>query len=452
MKNSEQMRDMTTGVPLGHIIRFMIPLAAANLMQQLYTMVDAVIVGQGVGVEALAAIGATDWSNAFMLWLLKGIADGFAVLIAIYFGEKNQDKLSQSIHMTLLLGGAAGILMTIVGMLAVKPLMRLLNTPEAIIETAQLYLTIIYGGTFFVTLYCISSSILRAVGDSKSPFQAIVLSAGTNICLDLIAVFGLGLGLPGAAGATVISQAMGAVFCFSKVRKLGIVRWKGDAWKPDVQLMGKLMKLGIPMALQMSFIAVGGMILQSMINRYGVVLVAGFAATNKLNLLVEGFAMALGGAMATYTGQNLGAGRKKRIKQGLRCGLLIAVSISLVLGAVMILSGKKILMLFISSDPQTEAQVLRVAYHFLFILCLFLPLLYILYVYRQSIMGLGNTLIPMASGISEFVFRVIPALVLTQTVGAEALYYAEILAWTGADLVLVGPYYVIFSHINFKEE
>lgn len=442
------IKDMTVGKPIGLIIKFMIPLIGANFMQQLYIFADSIIVGQGVGVEALAAIGATDWANCFVLWALSGFADGCAVLIAMRFGEKDYIAMKKSVNMAVILGFSISVIMSMAGIIAVKPLMTLLKTPENIYADAVLYMTIYYAGSFAIMLYALGAGILRALGDSTTPFKATLIASLMNIALDLIAVYILNTGVGGACAATVISQFAAGCYCFYKAMGIDILINTKVEKRIYKDVIVNLSKLGFPMAVQMSFIAIGGMILQSVINTFGFEFVAGFTATNKLNLVMEGIAMALGSAMATYMAQNRGARRLDRIEEGMKSALGIAIIVSLAIAAFLFIFGKPVLMMFISSDSVTEAKVLNIAYRYLTTMCSFIILLYLLHVYRQSIMGLGNAFIPMLSGFGEFAFRILPALLLTRTLGSSVLFFAEPSAWFGADLVLVIPYYVIVKKLK----
>ena len=320
-------------------------------------------------------------------------------------------------------------------------LLRFLNTPENIIGMSMSYLRVVFCGIPMIAAYNIFASALRAMGNSKTPLTAMILAAIINVVLDILFVAQFHMGVAGAAAATVIAQSFSAVYCFLVLRKINIVKLEKSHFSKNVVLDKKLLKLGTPIVFQNVIIAVGGLVVQYVVNGYGFLFVAGFTATNKLYGLLEMAAISYGYAIVTYVGQNLGAKRPDRIKKGVRASAVIAAITSAVISVVMILWGKTILSLFISGDPKQTQQVLEIAYRYLFIMACFLWILYFLYVYRSALQGLGDTVIPMMSGVAEFVMRVGVALLLSLAMGENGIFYAEITAWTGAAVLLAVNYY-----------
>ncbi len=439
---AQRIRNMTEGSPVKLLISFALPLMVGNVFQQLYTVVDTAVVGQVVGVQALAALGAADWLNWLVLSVVQGLAQGFSILMAQYFGAKDYRQLSRSVGVSVTLCGIGAVVMLAVSQLAAHPVLRLLNTPEDIIGNSILYLRIIFGGIPIVAAYNLLASILRALGDSKTPLYAVIVATVVNIVLDLLFVMGLHWGIAGAAGATLIAQAVSTVYCYQNVRRLTIIQLeKSDFW-PQREMTATLLKLGSPVALQNAIISAGGMVVQSVVNRYGMLFIAGFTATNKLYGLLEIAATSYGYAVTSFVGQNLGARLIKRIKQGMRAAAIIALITAAVIAVAMLLLGKGFLGLFISGTPEEVEASMAIAYHYLAVMSLCLPILYMLHIYRSALMGLGDTVVPMASGFVEMVMRVGIALLLPLVLEQEGIFYAEVGAWTGAAVLLVSAYYI----------
>lgn len=439
---------MTKGSPAKLITAFMLPMLGSYAAQQLYTIVDSIIVGQGVGVDALASIGATDMLRNVAVWGMSGITAGFAVLLTILYGEKDLDAFRQCKQNAVYLSFLISAVLAVIGSVFSGIFMDLANVPHEIFGQAQRYMMIIYAGCPALMMYYIGSAVLRSLGNSRVPFIAIIASSVTNIVLDMIFVFVFEWGLEGAAAATDISQVVSGSVCFVQIGKIRFLKSGKKGFRRDRHWVGSLLKKGVPMGIEDGFIAVGGAVLQAAVNGCGVSIVAGFTATNKIYMLMEGAAAAIGDAMVTYVGQNAGAGYMERVSRGVRNALLLALVISAAVSGILIVSGKYLLMMFIDSDAADSGEILDVGYHYLVIICIFLYLLYLVHLYRKSIMGLGNTTVPMASGAGEFVGRVGTALLLTKLWGSEALYFGEVLAFIGADIVLIPMYYAIFGRLK----
>lgn len=433
---------MTQGRPARLIISFALPLMLGNMFQQMYTMVDTMIVGKAVGVTALASLGASDWLNWLVIGLIQGLTQGFSIQISQRFGAEDWDGLNRSITGSILLSGGIGVVLTAAALLAVEPVLLLLNTPADVLPGSLLYLRIMFSGTLVVMAYNALASILRALGNSRTPLVAMVIASVVNIGLDLLFVFGFHWGIAGAAAATVIAQVVSCLVCLWALRSLPIPRVEKTHWRLSAALARRLLSLGAPLALQNTIIAVGGMVVQSVVNSFGVLFVAGYTATNKLYGLLEIAATSFGFSMATYTGQNLGAKKIDRIRSGIRSATWMAVATALLITACMILFGKYILMLFISGDPAEQEQVLAVAYRYLFIMSTMLFILYMLHVYRSSLQGMGDTIVPMISGFVEMLMRIGCAIFLPAFVDQDGVFLAEVVAWTGAAVLLVVMFFV----------
>ena len=433
---------MTEGRPLGLIVAFSLPLMLGNVFQQLYTVVDTMVVGQALGVGALAALGAADWLNWMVLGTIQGFTQGFSIKMSHEFGAGVYDKLRKTVANSILLAILSSVVLLLISQAAARPVLELLQTPDVIIGDSLTYLRIMFAGIPVVMAYNILAAILRALGDGKTPLYAMVVAALINVALDLIFVLVFHWGIAGAAGATVIAQVCSGIFCLVSILKLPVLAFSREDFRMEGRLCLYLMKLGLPMAFQNAIISVGGMIVQFVVNGFGVLFIAGFTATNKLYGILEVAATSYGYAMVTYTGQNLGAKKIERISKGMHAAILVAVVTSAVIAAAMLLFGKAILGLFVSGSPEEVAETLNIAYHYLAIMSVFLPVLYILHVTRSCLQGMGNTLLPMLSGIAEFIMRTGTAMLLPLFFGAEGIFYAEILAWLGADVILVASYIV----------
>ena len=432
-----RMKNMTEGSPAKLILSFSLPLMATNLGQQLYMIVDTMIVGKGVGVEALASVGATDWSYWLALWVIQAMTQGFAISISQHFGEGNQNRIKKTVAMSIWLCLGIGVVLTVSGLVFARFLLRILQTPDPIFQGALSYLMILYAGILVVMAYNMAAAILRSLGDGKTPLIAIVIAAITNILLDLLFVLVFRWGVAGAAFATVLAQLLAFIYCLLVMRKIDLLKMERKDWKPESSIIKRQCGLGIPLALQHVLIAIGGMILQSSINRHGFVFIAGFTATNKIYGLLESSAISLGYAVTTYTAQNYGAGRYDRIRNGLKSSVLIAAAMSVCVSAAMIAGGRAVLGLFIDSTSSSAAEVLEISYHYLFIMSCLLSSLYLLYAFRNTLQGLGNTVAPFLSGVMEFFARVSVAVYFSRLWGTEAIFFAEPCAWAAATLVLV---------------
>ena len=434
--------NMTAGHPGRLLLSFALPLMVGNVFQQLYTVVDTAIVGKGVGMDALAALGTVDWMNWMYLGIAQGIAQGFSVLMSQKFGQQDTEGLRRSLGMAARLSVIIGLITTLAAQGALGIFLELLQVPTDLRAQAALYSRIILLGIPAMIFYNLTASILRAVGDSKTPLKAMAAAAITNIVLDCVAVFLLDWGIAGAAAATVAAQILAGALCAVRIAKTPMLRFDRGHMARDAALARRMMGLGLPLALQNVIIAVGGMAMQSVVNSFDTSFIAGFTATNKLYGLLEIAALSYGYAVTTYTGQNFGAMLHQRIKKGIRWAVIISLATAVLIGAVMLICGRQVTMLFISAEvPELAAAAGETAYQYLCVMSLWLPVLYLLHAYRSALQGMGNTLIPLLSGMLEFVMRVGASVLIGYTGHQTGLFYAEVLAWAGAAALLAGAYY-----------
>lgn len=448
----KQNLNMTQGHPGKLLMMFALPLMAGNVFQQLYTVVDTAIVGQGVGMGALAALGSVDWMNWMFLGIAQGFTQGFSVRMSQKFGQKDWEGLRRTLGVSARLTVIVAIVTTLVAQLALHGFLRLLQVPAQLWDLAMLYSRIILLGIPAMLYYNYTASVLRAVGDSQTPLKAMVVAALTNIVLDCLAVFWLGWGVAGAAAATVFSQCLAGSLCAIKISRSEQLRFTRQHMAPDGFLSRNLMGLGLPVAAQNVIIAVGGMAVQSVVNGFDTTFIAGFTASNKLYGVLEIAAVSYGYAVTTYTGQNYGAMRWDRIRSGTNWAVIISLATSAAIAAAMLAFGRQITMLFISSeDPLLAAAAGETAYQYLSVMAMMLPVLYLLYAYRSALQGMGNTRIPLLSGVVEFLIRVGGSVMIGITLWQTGIFYAEVLAWAGAAVLLAVSYYVQAGKLDRKQ-
>lgn len=433
--------DMTVGSPTKHILTFALPLIVTNFGQQLYTIADASIVGRGVGVQALAAVGATDWSYWLILWSIMGLVQGFSTSVARYFGDKDFDRTNKTIAMSALLSAVIAVLMTIGGLLAVKPALKLLNTPADIMDGASTYLRIMVGGTLIVTAYNLSAAILRAFGDGRSPLIAMVIAALMNIGLDLVFVFVFHWGIAGAAIASVTSQLVSFLYCLAQMRKIDYIQLTPDTWKPDWRQIKDLLLFAAPLGIQHIAIALGGILLQSSVNTQGSTFIAGYTATNKVYGLLESSAFSVGLACSTFLSQNYGAKNLDRVKKGTRTGVYIVIVLAIVIMTATLLARQYILQLFLDIHKPGGSEALAIGIRYLTIVASCLVVLYLIHVYRNALQAMEISYWSLISGITECFCRVFMAKMVYHWIGSNALFIAEPFAWLGALLAVMIPYF-----------
>ncbi len=433
--------NMTQGNPLKLLIRFSLPLMFGNVFQQLYTVVDTAIVGKGVGMAALAALGGVDWLNWMMLGIAQGFTQGFSVRVSQKFGEEDFSGLRRFMGQSALLSAVLALFCVLLGQLALPLFLQFLRVPAELSGMANLYTRILFAGLPAVFFFNYCSAMLRAVGDSKTPLIAMAVASVVNIGLDIIAVFVLKWGIAGAAIATLFAQCLSGGICLVKIWRTPLLRFGKKDLLPDQKVLSNLMGIGSPSAAKNMIIAIGGMAVMAVVNTFSTPFIAGFTSTNKLYGLLEICALSYGNAVITYVGQNYGAMRFDRIRAGMKSAAILAVATAVVISALMFLLGRPITMLFISTENPADAlQAGNVAYHYLCVMASWLPVLYILYLLFSALQGLGDSVRPMISGIIELVCRVAIAVIVAYIGRESGIYLAEIFAWTGAVIYLAYHY------------
>ena len=432
-----QTKDMTDGNPVKLILIFALPILAGNMLQQLYSLVDSLIIGRLLGVTALTAVSASGWLDWAVLSVPMGLAQGYSIHAAQCYGGKRFADLKRSVAQSYLISIAATIFLEFASQFLLHPVLVWMNSPDETIRMTENYLRIIYAGLPVVMCVNIFSGFLHALGNSRVPLIALACATTVNIALDWWFVGSLGMGTNGGAYATVLAQVVSAVICFRAVLKIPQLKPEKKDYRPDKKVIRKLVRLGFPIAFQNLIISLGGLILQGVVNAFGFVFMAGYNAAARFQGLIEIAGTALGNAAGTFTGQNFGAGKMDRVREGLRrsaqIGFLLAVSI----GLIMVFFGKPLLSLFIREEAGVSDQVMGFGYDFLRIMAAGLPMLYLLFIYRTTLQGLGDTVVPMVSGFVELALRIGAALLLPTVIGYWGVYLAEIAAWIGAGIFLI---------------
>ncbi len=430
--------DLTKGSPLRLIIGFMIPTCLGNLFQQFYNLADSIIAGRFIGVDALAAIGSTTSLLFLVIGWLNGITSGFAIIIAQQFGAKRYDRMRHYLAQSIYLCMAFVVVMTAGLSLMNYPILRMMNAPESIIGETGAYMAVIYAGLIVTAAYNALAAVLRALGDGKSPLYFLMISAVLNIILDVVFIVYFHLGVVGCAYATVIAQAVSALLCLLYIiKKFDILKLHKPDFEPSARSMGQLLAIGIPMGLQFSITAIGTIIVQSAINVFGSIYIAGFAAGGKIQNMVSTVYVAFGATIATFVGQNRGAGRMDRVKEGVKVTQILLLIWSFLMMLTVHFFGKYFITIFV--DP-SETEVVEAAITYFRVVSWCYPFLGSIFLYRNALQGLGYGLIPMLGGVFELLARAAVVMALSGFAGYAGVCMSDPAAWIAA-LIPIVPYY-----------
>ncbi len=434
-----EVKDLTVGSPMKLILNFAIPMLFGFLFQQFYNMVDTIIVGKCLGVSALASVGSTSSINFMIIGFCTGVCSGFSIPVAQKFGAGDYAGMRKFVANAGWLAAAFAAVMTTVVCLLCMHILQWMNTPEDIIQGAYDYIFVIFLGIPVTYLYNLLAGIIRSLGDSKTPVYFLLLSSLLNIALDFFTILVLGMGVGGPAIATVISQGISAVLCLIyMIRHYPILHMKQDEWKPDAGKFLVLCGMGIPMGLQYSITAIGSVVLQTAVNALGSMAVAAVSTGSKVSMFFCCPFDALGGTMATYAGQNVGAKKLDRVKEGLMAASLIGMIYSVIAFVFLLFGGKYIALLFMDAD-QTEI-IGRVA-TFLAANSLFYIPLTLVNVVRFTIQGMGFSTFAILAGVCEMAARSLVGFCLVPVFGFLPACFASPLAWIFADAFLVPAFF-----------
>ncbi len=439
-------KDMTQGSPIRLILQFCIPLFFGMLFQQFYNMMDTIIVGKFLGVQALASVGATGSINFMVIGFCMGVCNGFAIPVAQQFGAGDYHNLRKYVANSAWLAIAFAGFMTAAVCVLCRQILKWMNTPADIMEGAYSYIFVIFLGIPVIYLYNLLSGIIRSLGDSKSPLFFLVLSSGLNIILDLTLILIFDMGVAGAAWATVISQAVSGIACLIYIMlRFDILKISKEEWRVDGRCVGTLCNMGIPMGLQYSITAIGSVILQTAVNGIGSMAVAAVAAGAKIGMFFCCPFDAMGSTMATYAGQNVGAGKLDRVSKGVKSTCLLGLGYSLIAALILGLFGGTIALFFVDAG---ETEIIRHVTWFLWGNVAFFFPLALVNIVRFTIQGLGFSKFAILAGVAEMAARCLVALIFVPEFGYLAVCFASPVAWIFADLFLVPAYMHVMKKLQ----
>lgn len=422
--------NLTEGKPLWTILSFSIPMLIGGIFQQFYNMTDTLIVGNLVGSQALAAVGATNSCTFFLLSVSMGLTNAFSIVMAQHFGAENREMVRKTAASAIYLTGVISIIMALIGIFCTRPLLELLQVPSDIIGDSAVYLKICIACSFGQTAYNGAAAVLRAVGDSKTPLYFLIFSTLANVVLDLLFVAWFQMGVMGVAVATVISQILSAVLCILYIYwKFPIFRLERKDFVPDWNNIRSVVGIGLSMSVQSILCSIGDMTVTSVINSFGSSVVAAYTTAYRIQSFATMAYMNLASAFSIYAGQNLGARKFERIRDGFRKTALMILGLSIATAAVIFCFSAQLIGLFISQGDQNFTQVIEIGTGYLHITSVFFPFLGLIWLYNHTLRGLGDVNIPMLSGIVELVAKVGLSILLSALFGYVGIWWACPIGW-----------------------
>ena len=445
---SSKTKDMTVGSPLKLILEFSIPLVFGQLFQQLYNLVDTMIVGKFLGQSALAGVGATGCLCFLILGFCGGLCAGLSIPVSQAFGAKDHQLMHRYVANSIYTSGFFAILIAVLTSILCHPILRLLQTPSDVYEYAYSYLIVIFIGIPFTVLYNMTASLLRAVGDSRTPVIFLVIASLLNIILDLLCILVFHMGTMGAAVATVASQAVSGIACVIYIiKRFDVLHPAGEEWKFSMPHIGRLCYMGIPMGLQLSITAIGSTILQASVNMLGSFYVAAVTAGIRISMVFMCAFDAVGTAMATFCGQNVGAKKFDRLNKGALAGIFMCAIYCVFAFAVMNLFSRQISMLFLDKPDE---QILSCIRQYVFWNSAMYLFLVFINIFRYGIQGMGFSNVAMFAGFFELAARGVVALYFVPKFGFDAVCFANPAAWIAADLFLIPAFLVVKKRLERK--
>ena len=438
--------DMTVGSPTRDILRFAIPLILGYILQQMYQIIDAVIVGRWIGVGALAAVGASSSVMFLIMGFCNGSCAGFSIPIAQAFGAKDFAKMRCYVGNAIRLGIVFAVVITLMSCTLCTRILYLVNTPDDIFQDAWIFLFLQFAAIPFTMAYNLLAGFIRALGNSRQPFYFLIFSAIINILLDIVFILIMGMGVEGAGIATLLSQAFSSMMCLLYIRKhLTILIPQGEERHFNNKRIAILLNNGVPMGLQFSITGIGIIMLQSANNALGTLYVASFTAAMRVKYLFICVFDNIGVAMATYCGQNIGAEKTERIQLGIRSALMITAVYFVLTVIVIYPFADQMMALFVNSGEQ---DVIKNAAYYMRISNYFYPALGLLTIFRYSIQGLGYSMLSMLSGVMEMIARCGVSIWLVPELAFTGVCFADPTAWMAADLFLIPAYFYLYKKIK----
>ena len=440
-KVKSAVKDLTEGEPAKLIFYFTLPLLAGNVFQQLFGFVDTLIVGRFLGVEALAAVGCTGSLMFLMLGFVMGMTSGFSIFTGQRFGAKDYAGIRYSVVVCMTLSIIATIILSAVGVIYCRELLILMQTPPEILDGAYSFIVIIYGGVGGFVIIQMQSNLIRALGDSKMPTVIQATTLCLNIALEPVAIIVLDLGIPGAAGATIVSLILGNIICFFYIKKkVPLLHITSEDFYFDKKIIFEHLKIGLPMGFQASIIAIGAVVLQMALNGLGPVAVASFAAAQRVDAIATMPMMSFGIAIAAYTAQNFGAKKFSRISDGVKKTVLMSCSFSVAIAIINILFGTKLIEIFVGEG---QDQIIEYGQIFLVTNGVCYWILALLFIFRSALQGLGKSFVPTVAGAMELIMRIAAAIFLVDLWGYQGACLANPMAWVGSCIPLVIAFFII---------
>lgn len=434
-------KDMTEGSPWRLILFFALPLIAGNMVQQMYAFADTFLVGRFLGVKALAAVGCTGCLMFLMIGFVMGMTTGLAIKTGQAFGAKDEEGVRRSAAACVVLSIIMAAGLTLFGLPLIRPVLTILDTPPEIFDDAVSFISIICAGVPLMSLFAMQTNLIRALGDSR--LATMMLSGGLiiNIIFEPIFILGFGLGVPGAALATAASQVLANLICFFYIRRHISLLWiRREDWRLTKAELFSHARIGFPMGFQSSVVALGAIILQGALNGLGPQAIAAYAAAQRVDAVAVMPMISFGMAMATYTAQNFGARRLSRIREGVKSCVLMSGAFSVLAAAFNILCGGFVIEGFVGAG---ETEVVAMGKTFLVVNGLCYIVLSLLFIFRFTLQGLGQTAVPTFAGIMELLMRALAAIFLIDRFGYLGACFANPMAWVGACVPLLIAYWTV---------
>lgn len=449
------INDMTKGNPLKLILLFSVPLLIGNIFQQLYNLADIVIVGRTLGIDALAAVGAISPLFFLIMFVVVGLTNGFAVITGQKFGAKDISGVRRSVVVSIIVGTVFTIFFSILCSLLMNPILRWMNVPEEIYHDAFWYIQIVIIGLIVCCFYNLLASIVRALGDSKTPLYFLIFASILNIFLALLFILKFNMGVPGSAVAVVLSQGVSALMCVFYIKKrFPILHLQKQDWefkkeerKNDLEFVWEHLRVGIPMALQFSILGVGILIIQSVCNTFGPNIIAAFTAALRIEQIATLPMISFGVALAAYVAQNYGARKFSRIREGVKKASVINLVLSIVMAFIMHFWGSDIVRVFLGSS---QDDIITIARSYLFISTMFYFFLGQIFIFRNALQGMGQTIIPLTASTAELLVRSFAAVYLAVKYSYFGVFYAGPIAWVTASTIVATGYIIRIGKIIRK--
>ncbi|KRM23523.1 MATE family efflux transporter [Schleiferilactobacillus harbinensis] len=432
------MHDLTRGPILKQIIWFTIPLLIGNIFQQMYTVIDTLIVGRTIGVQALAAVGSTGSLFMLIIGFAQSTTAGLAIVTAQRYGSRDLQGVKKSFAASIVISLVISAVLTALSLTFTMPLLRLMQTPEDIIHDAASFISVLFGGIVIAVFYNLFANMLRALGDSRTPLIFLILACIVNIGLDFWFILGFHMGVAGAGYASLTAQGLSAVLSGLYIwRRVPVLVLRRKDFRGLTKQIFPHIRIGLPMGFQASIISIGSLIIQIMLNTLGSQSVAAYTAAARIDGLATMPAMSFGITMATFAAQNLGARHYDRIRQGVKKALITSVTVSIVLGTSIILLGRPLVNMFVGNHQPHITSMAQIYFHFNASMYFLLAILFIV---RYTLQGLGQSMVPTIAGVMELVMRTFAGLILVHLFGFAGASAANPLAWLGSLIVLISSY------------